>query len=371
MTSSIETQDELHMASALRLAERGLGRVAPNPAVGCVIVRDGHVVGRGWTQDGGRPHAETVALRQAGDAAKGATVYVTLEPCAHHGKTPPCAESLIAAGVARVVIALTDPDERVNGTGIKMLRDAGIDVREGVRGNEAAYLNAGFILTCRADRPLVTLKMATSLDGKIATVTGDSKWITGRVSRRYSHMLRAQNDAIMVGIGTALVDDPELTCRLPGLEDQSPVRIIADSRLRLPLTSKLVMTAKQAPLWILTVPGNDRDRLKALQDLGVTIIETAATETGLPDMKSALSDFNARGITRILAEGGSHLLATLIKDELADRLMWFRANKIIGGDGIPALQSIGLRDLDAAPEIRLLEERRLGEDLLESYFLRN
>ncbi|WP_256470212.1 bifunctional diaminohydroxyphosphoribosylaminopyrimidine deaminase/5-amino-6-(5-phosphoribosylamino)uracil reductase RibD [Sneathiella marina] len=371
MASIRDSQDLYHMKTALRLATRGLGRVAPNPAVGCVIVQGDHVVGRGWTQEGGRPHAETVALEQAGNQAQGATVYVTLEPCSHHGKTPPCAERLIAAGVARVVVALTDPDKRVNGAGIAKLKDAGITVTEDVLANEALYLNAGFVLTRQQNRPLVTVKMATSLDGKIATVTGDSKWITGRLSRRYSHMMRAENDAIMVGIGTALVDDPELTCRLPGLEDQSPVRIVADSRLRLPLTSKLVRSAQETPLWILTIPGNDRERLKAFAELGVTVIEVAATESGLPDMKTALAEFADRGMTRILAEGGSHLLATLIKDELADRLMWFRANKIIGGDGIPALQSIGLRELDAAPEIRLIEERRLGEDLLESYFLRN
>ncbi|PHQ70332.1 MAG: bifunctional diaminohydroxyphosphoribosylaminopyrimidine deaminase/5-amino-6-(5-phosphoribosylamino)uracil reductase, partial [Sneathiella sp.] len=228
-----------------------------------------------------------------------------------------------------------------------------------------------FILTKTQKRPLITLKMATSLDGRIATTTGDSKWITGRLSRRYGHMLRAENDAIMVGIGTVLADDPALTCRIPGLEGMSPIRIVADSRLRLPLTSKLVKTAMDVPLWVLTIPGNDKDRRHAMQDLGVKFIDVAADETGLPDMRAGLARFAKLGITRILAEGGSHLLATLIKDELADRLMWFRANKIIGGDGIPALQSIGLKQLDDAPEIRLIEERRLGEDLLESYFLRN
>lgn len=371
MSTRATTLDHTYMRMALRLAERGLGRVAPNPAVGCLLVNEGRIVGRGWTQPGGRPHAEPMALAQAGPLASGATAYVTLEPCAHHGNTPPCAEALIEAGVARVVAALEDPDKRVNGKGIALLREAGVEVMENVCANEAIYLNAGFILTRTQSRPLVTLKMATSLDGRIATTTGDSKWITGRISRRYSHMLRAQNDAIMIGVGTALVDDPELTCRIHGLEQYSPVRIIADSRLRLPLTSKLVKTAKSAPLWILTIPGNDRDRQQAFEDLGVRIIEVPAEASGLPDMRIGLKEFAAQGITRILAEGGSHLLATLIKDELADRLMWFRANKIIGGDGIPALQSIGLKHLDDAPEIRLLEERRLGEDLLESYFLRN
>lgn len=371
MTTQMDITDQHYMRIALRLAARGLGRVAPNPAVGCLLVRDGQIIGRGWTQDGGRPHAETMALAQAGETAAGATVYVTLEPCAHQGETPPCATSLIDAGVSRVVAALEDPDARVSGKGLQMLRAAGIEVAEGLFATEAAYLNAGFILTRTQKRPLITLKMATSLDGKIATTTGDSKWITGRIARRYSHILRSENDAIMIGVGTAMVDDPELTCRIAGLEDQSPVRIVADSRLRLPLTSALVKTVKKAPLWILTVPGNDRDRRQAFTDLGVTVIEVAAEESGLPDLRKGLAEFAARGITRILAEGGSHLLATLIKDELADRLMWFRASRIIGGDGIPVLQSIGLRQLADAPEIQLIEERRLGEDLLESYFLRN
>lgn len=359
------------MQAALRLAARGLGRVAPNPAVGCVIVQGGKVVGRGWTQDGGRPHAEPMALEMAGAEARGATVYVTLEPCAHHGKTPPCAEALVEAGVGRVVVALRDPDERVNGSGIAILQQAGIEVIEGLLANEASDLNAGFFTTRLHGRPLVTLKMATSLDGRIATTTGDSKWITGPAARRYGHMLRAQNDAIMIGVGTALVDNPDLTCRIDGLEKLSPIRIVADSRLRLPLTSKLVAKAQEVPLWVLTVPGNDKDRLQALEDLGVQVIEVAANASGLPDMRLGLETLAKRGITRILVEGGSHLLATLIKDELADRLMWFRAGRIIGGDGIPALESIGLERISEAPALRLIEERRLGDDLLESYFLRN
>ncbi|MEX1036280.1 MAG: bifunctional diaminohydroxyphosphoribosylaminopyrimidine deaminase/5-amino-6-(5-phosphoribosylamino)uracil reductase RibD [Sneathiella sp.] len=371
MTALPDSRDDFHMRAALRLAARGLGRVAPNPAVGCVLVKDGQVVGRGWTQDGGRPHAEAMALSIAGAAANGATAYVTLEPCAHHGKTPPCAASLATAGVRRVVVALRDPDERVNGGGIRILQDAGVEVVEGLLGNEAAELNAGFILTRLHDRPLITLKMATSLDGRIATASGDSKWITGVAARRYGHMLRAQNDAIMIGVTTALVDNPELTCRIDGLEQYSPIRIVADSRLRLPLTSRLVKTAKDAPVWILTVTGNNPDRLQAFADLGVKIVEVPADEGGLPDMTAGLKAFTKQGITRILVEGGSHLLATLIKDELADRLMWFRAGTIIGGDGIPALQSIGLEKLADAPQIRLIEERRLGDDLLESYFLRN
>ncbi|WP_334128750.1 bifunctional diaminohydroxyphosphoribosylaminopyrimidine deaminase/5-amino-6-(5-phosphoribosylamino)uracil reductase RibD [Sneathiella sp.] len=371
MTAADTLNDERHMQSALNLAARGLGRVAPNPAVGCVIVKDGKVVGRGWTQAGGRPHAETEALRRAGEAARGATAYVTLEPCAHQGATGPCAAALVEAGIARAVVAIRDPDERVNGLGIAMLKDGGIAVTEGVCAEMAAELNSGFIMTRRLGRPLVTLKMATSLDGCVATASGSSKWITGEQARRYGHLMRAENDAIMVGVNTVLVDNPELTCRIDGLEDRSPIRIVADSRLRLPLTSKLVASAAKTPLWIITVPDNDRDRLKAFVDLGVEIVEVPADASGLPEMAPALTALAEKGITRILAEGGSHLLASLIKEGLADRLEWFRAGKIIGGDGIPALQSIGLERIEDAPDLRLVSERRLGRDILESYLLRN
>ena len=359
------------MKMALRLAKRGLGRVAPNPAVGCIIVKDGHVVGRGWTQVGGRPHAEVVALAQAEEKAVGATAYVTLEPCSHHGKTPPCCDSLIRAGITRVVSALQDPDERVNGHGIEKLRDAGIDVTEGICESEAIDANLGFIYSKTIDRPLVTLKMATSIDGKIATSTGNSKWITGPLARQYGHVLRAQNDAILIGTGTALTDDPSLTCRVRGLEQYSPIRIVADSRLRLPLTSALVKSAGDTSVWIVTVPGNNPDRVAAFEDLGVKIIEVLPAETGFPDMKLALNALSVQGITRLLVEGGSHLQASLVKEGLADRLMWFRAGKLIGGDGIPALQSIGLKDVASAPALELMETRRLGDDLLESYLLRN
>lgn len=371
MTAAANPTDERYMRHALSLAARAVGRVAPNPAVGCIILRDGVVVGRGWTQDGGRPHAETMALRMAGEAARGATAYVTLEPCAHHGATPPCAEALINAGIRRAVVAVRDPDERVNGRGIAMLREEGIEVVEGVLAESAADLNAGFIMTRRLGRPLVTLKMATSLDGCVATASGSSQWITGEHARRFGHLLRAQNDAIMVGVNTVLVDNPELTCRIDGLTGQSPIRIVADSRLRLPLTAKLMASAKETPLWVITVPDNDRERLKALADLGVEVIEVPANDSGLPDMAVALSLLAEKGITRILVEGGSHLQASLIKEGLADRLEWFRASKIIGGDGIPALQSIGLERIDEAPKLRLVGERRLGQDLLESYVLRN
>ena len=259
--------DDHWIGCALALAERGLGAVWPNPAVGCVLVAGDQVVGRGWTQPGGRPHAESEALARAGAAARGATAYVSLEPCAHHGETPPCTDALIAAGIARVVVALVDPDPRVSGKGIEGLEAAGIAVSTGVRAEDAEDLNRGFLKRVIEGRPLVTLKVATSLDGRIATGGGDSKWITGEAARRRAHLLRAQNDAILVGARTAMLDRPRLTCRLPGLEDRSPIRIVADRRLRLPLTDPLVAEAGDPPTWLFTIQGADS---RALGERGLT-----------------------------------------------------------------------------------------------------
>ena len=354
------------MASALGLARRGLGSVWPNPAVGCVIVRDGRVMGRGWTQPGGRPHAETEALAMAGETARGATAYVTLEPCAHHGKTPPCAEALIAAGVSRVVVAVGDPDARVSGKGLAMLRAAGIEVTLGVLTAEAEELNAGFFMRIRRQRPLVTLKVATSLDGRIATHGGESKWITGDSARAISHLLRAESDVVMVGSGTALADDPDLTCRLPGMEDYSPVRVVVDGRLRLPLTSKLVATAAEVPTWILTLPGGDA-RIAAYEDAGVEVLEVPAGNDHQIDLVVAMAVLAESGITRVLVEGGSHLAAALLRAELVDRMVWFRSPRLIGGDGLPAAQAFGIDHLPQTPLFERLETRPVGDDIMEIY----
>ena len=286
-----------HMRAALGLAARGLGNVWPNPAVGCVLVNGGRVVGRGWTQPGGRPHAETEALRRAGEAARGACAYVTLEPCCHHGKTPPCSGALIEAGISRAVVALEDPDKRVRGGGIKALRGAGLEVAVGTCGGEAAELNAGFLKRIDRGLPLVTLKVATTLDGKIATHTGESQWITGEGARAAAHLLRASHDAVMIGVGTALADDPELTCRLPGLEGRSPVRIVLDRRLRTPLTSKLVSSAATAPTWIVTLSNSDRERRKAYADAGVEVITCAEDSDGNLDMAAVLGALARKGLT--------------------------------------------------------------------------
>lgn len=353
------------MQAALSLARRGLGSVWPNPAVGCVIVRNGRVVGRGWTAQGGRPHAETIALAQAGAAAAGATAFVTLEPCSHHGKTGPCADALIAARIGRVVAAIEDPDPRVSGRGLQRLRDAGIEVEVGPGSETAAEINAGFFLRVIEGRPLVTLKLASSLDGRIATISGESRWITGEAARAAGHRLRAENDAIMVGSGTALFDNPELTCRLAGLEDRSPVRLVMDGHLRLPLTSKLVVTAAQRPTWLITRTGNDPERLRTYASCGLEIIEIPPAENGKIALPEALEELARRGLTRILVEGGAHLAGALLRDDLVDRLAWFRAPLLIGGDGLPAVASFGADHLSAAPRFKRLTLAELGSDLFE------
>lgn len=356
-----------HMRTALGLARRGLGRVAPNPAVGCVIVRDGVVVGRGWTQPGGRPHGEAQALERAGEAARGATAYVSLEPCAHWGKTPPCADALVEAGVVRVVVAAEDPDPRVSGRGIERLRGAGIEVEVGLLGEEAIEINAGFFSRVTKGRPLVTWKAATSLDGRIATHSGASRWITGAGARERGHLLRAQHDAIMIGSGTAIADDPRLTCRIPGLGERSPVRVVVDSRLQVPLTSALVRTANEVPTWIVTLAHNDRARRDALVDLGVELIEVEAGEDGRPRLDRALETIGDRGVTRLLVEGGGHLSASLLKAALIDRIVWFRAPSVIGGDGLPAAQPFGVDHPDGAPRFRRVEVVPVGDDVMEIY----
>ncbi len=367
MTSKPAAGDERWMRLALALAARGLGNTWPNPSVGCVLVKDGVVVGRGWTQPGGRPHAETQALEQAGDAARGATAYVTLEPCSHHGRTPPCADALIAAGIDRCVAALEDPDPKVNGQGFEKLREAGIAVDVGCLAVEAGDLLLGFLLHRNQGRPMVSLKLATSLDGRIATHTRDSKWITNPVSRQRAHLLRAQHDAIMVGSNTALQDDPDLTCRLPGLPVRPAIRVVMDGRLRLPLTSKLVASARQNPTWIVTREDVDPIRAEAFADCGVQLLAVAAAEDGLPDIRRALEALAERGITRLLAEGGGHLAASLVRADLVDRLYWFRAPLAIGGDGLPGIAGFGVDTVAEAPRWQRLGSDNLDGDLLETF----
>ena len=361
----VNPRDLAHMRHALRLAARGVGRVAPNPAVGCVIVsRDGHVVGRGWTADGGRPHAETIALAEACDAARGATAYVTLEPCAHHGLTPPCAEALVTAGVARVVAATTDPDPRVNGQGLAKLKAAGVSVTENVCEADARELNAGFIRRIRDGRPLVALKIAQSADGYVADARGKSRWITSERARQHGHLLRAQHDAIMTGIGTVLADDPALTCRLPGLERRSPIRVVLDSRLRLSPDSQLARTASEMPVILFTTASSGGG---ALARLGVEIERVPGDAEHRPDVAAVLSALARRGITRVLVEGGPSVHASLLKRKLVDRVHIYTAPLIIGEGGKPGIASLGVADLSLAPHLEHKERQNLGPDVLESY----
>lgn len=355
------------MQAALALARRGLGNTWPNPAVGCVVVAaDGRVVGRGWTQPGGRPHAETEALRRAGGLAQGATAYVTLEPCSHHGRTPPCCNALIAAGVVRVVCGMRDPDPRVDGRGFAMLREAGIEVVEGVLEAEAQDINAGFARRIREGLPLVTLKLATTLDGRIATQSGESKWITGPAARREAHALRARHDAVLVGSGTVLADDPDLTCRLVGATPRQPLRVVADARLRTPPGARLIATARDAPTVLVTVPGHKPAALAPYQAAGAEVVTVPRGPEGL-GMRGLLAALAQRGVTRLLAEGGAGIAAALLREGLADRLAWFHAPAVMGGDGMPAAYPLPVETLAAMPRFRRVASRPLGPDWLTEF----
>lgn len=354
------------MRAAVNLARRGLGQTAPNPSVGCVIVKNGQVIGRGVTSAGGRPHAEVNALATAGAEAKGATAYVTLEPCNFTGKSGPCTEALISAGVSRVVIGCTDPNPKVNGAGIIKLRAQGIDVIENILRTDCEELIAGFAMVVNHNRPLITLKLASSLDGKIATAKGELQWITGEPARRAAHALRGRHDAVLAGVGTVLADDPELTCRIEGFRTAPLVRIVVDLHLRTPLLSQLVRGAAKNPLWILHRNGADKRRVKALESAGVKLIELPASSAGI-DLTAAAKALAKHGLTRVLVEGGGTIAAALLRANLTDRLAWFHAPCVIGADGWPAAQGFGIATLAQMPRFTLLAQHRLGEDILTEY----
>jgi diaminohydroxyphosphoribosylaminopyrimidine deaminase/5-amino-6-(5-phosphoribosylamino)uracil reductase len=358
------------MRAALALARRSLGRTWPNPAVGCVFMRDGQVIARGRTQDGGRPHAEADAIAQAAAAGlplKGATAYVTLEPCSHHGRTPPCADALVATGVARVVSAIEDPDPRIRGQGHARLKAAGIVVELGEGAAEAAEINAGFFLRVREGRPLFHLKVAASLDGRIATAAGESKWITGEAARHDGHRLRGIHDAILVGAATVTADDPDLGCRLPGLGARSPVRIVLDSQARLSPSSKLATSARERPVWLLctkAAPTAARDRLAAL---GVEIIEVTGDAGGRVDVQAAAQALGGRGLTRVLVEGGGQVSASFLQAGLIDGISSYRAGLVLGADSRSAVGQLALARLGFAPRFRLVSTRQLAGDTLETW----
>ena len=350
------------MALALALGRRAQGRTWPNPAVGCVLVRDGQVVGRGWTADGGRPHAEPQALQQAGGKARGATAYVTLEPCAHHGKTPPCAQALIDAGVAEVVAAIGDRDPRVNGAGFAMLRAAGISLTTGVRAQEASQDHAGFFLRITDHRPFVTLKLANSFDGRIATASGESQWITQSPARRAVHALRARHDAVMIGGGTARHDDPTLTVRDLGIAHQ-PIRLVLSKSLNLPNNSALERTLDRAPLWLCHSEDVSEERKAHWQNAGAEMIECQEKDSAIV-LKDMLEKLASRGLTRIFCEGGGMLAASLIKADMVDEIVGFQAGVIIGAEGQPAIGPLGLKHLKEAHRYGLVSTTTVGPDVM-------
>lgn len=367
MLKGIDKQDLRFMRVALALARRGLGNVWPNPAVGCILTNKGDIVGRGWTQPGGRPHAETEALARAGKASVGSTVYVTLEPCCHHGETAPCTESLIRAGVKRVVLATVDPDPRVAGKGIAQLNASGIETVVGVCESDALELNAGFVSRITRTRPLVQLKIASTMDGRIATSKGESKWITGQQARRRAHLMRAESDAVLIGIGTACTDNPNLTCRIEGMEERSPIRIVIDPRLELPLKSELAISANKKQTWVIAGNDSEEHRLISLKNLGIKIIQVPSNENGHVDLCQVLCNLAENGITRLLIEGGSGIATAFLREVLVDEISWFRASTIMGGDGIPAVLSYGLTELKDIKSFRTISVEKIGKDYLETY----
>lgn len=351
------------MRAALGLGARALGRVWPNPAVGCVIVSEaGAVVGRGWTQDGGRPHAEAMALAQAGGGARGGTVYVTLEPCSHAGRGGPCAGALIAAGVARVVVAIGDPDPRVNGEGLAALRGAGITVDVGCLAEEAEALNRGFLQRIRTGRPTLTLKLATSIDGRIATASGESKWITGPWARAEVHLMRARADAVLVGAATARDDDPRLNVRGLGIGDANPVRVVVTGSLALPRSSYIGQTAGEVPLWLCHHAEAEEARRTAWTEMGADLIEVPFQPDGQMDLAAMMRLLGERGLTRVLCEGGGRLAGALIEAGLVDEVICYTAGIVIGAEGLPGVGAIGLESLALAPRYRIADVTRVGPD---------
>jgi diaminohydroxyphosphoribosylaminopyrimidine deaminase / 5-amino-6-(5-phosphoribosylamino)uracil reductase len=358
--------DTRFMLNAIELSRRGLGATAENPPVGCVIAQQEIVVGRGFTAMGGRPHAETIALAQAGAMAQGATAYVTLEPCFHHGQTSPCSQALINAGISRVVCAVEDPDDRVSGKGLAQLRSHNIEVLTGICRAQATKVLAGYLSRKRLNKPLVLLKLAISADKKLATNDPDNRWITGALARNRGHLMRSQSDAIVVGVGTVIADDPDLTCRLRGLQHLSPLRVIVDTKLRTPVTSHLVQSAREIPVMIACSQDVEIEQSLKLFEKGVEIIP-CADKAGRVDLTDLLAKLAAHGVNRVLFEGGAKIAAALIEDQLIDQLAIFTAPFDIGVKGTPAFASITLDEV--TKQLSLVEDYKLnvGGDQLTLY----
>ena len=359
-------QDQRFMGLALALGHRSLGRAWPNPAVGAVVVKDNVILGRGWTQPGGRPHAETEALKAAGKAARGATMYTTLEPCSHQGKTPPCTDAIIRAGIARVVSALEDPNPEVAGQGHARLRDKGIAVDVGLAAEEARRAHIGHIRRITESRPQVLLKLAISTDGKVGAAGRKPVAITADAARTEVSLLRARNDAILVGVGTVLSDNPSLICRLPGMIDHSPVRVVLDAQLRTPLSYSMIATARETPTWVVCAPAASSMGEQVLRDKGAEVIRLEAN-AGRFDIANLLKALAERGITRLMVEGGPTVAASFVKADLIDEVTLFRSPKTIGADGVDALEGLPLTALTQLPRLKSLGTMQVGADTMEHF----
>jgi diaminohydroxyphosphoribosylaminopyrimidine deaminase/5-amino-6-(5-phosphoribosylamino)uracil reductase len=366
-TKESNAADRRFMDLALTLGRRGLGRTHPNPAVGAVVVKDGVIVGRGWTQPGGRPHAEPVALKQAGGASRGATLYVTLEPCSHLGKSPPCADAIIAAGIARVVSAIEDPNPEVAGQGHAKLRNAGIEVDVGLMAEEAARAHAGHFRRIRDRRPHVIMKLAVSTDDRIAGHGHKTVAITGEAANARIHLLRSQCDAILVGIGTVLADDPLLTCRLAGMEARSPVRIVLDRALRIPAKSRLVHSARSTPLWVMSSELAEAPAAAILGANGAQVIRLGSRSQGGLDLSEVVHVLAERGITRLLVEGGSRVSSSFVAAGLVDEFWLLRGAGPIGADGVAALDAMPLSAITQSSAFRVHASESMGKDTLAIY----
>ncbi len=355
-----EQQKHNFMRYALRLARRGAGRVSPNPMVGALVVKNGRIIGRGYHRQFGGPHAEVFALEEAGKAAKGATLFVTLEPCCHHGKTPPCTDKIIAAGIKKVIVAMQDPNPEVNGKGLRILQQHGIEVESGILEAQAQDLNAAFVKFMRRRLPLVTLKIAQTLDGHVADAGNRSRWITGERARRQVHRWRSEAGAVLVGIGTVLADDPQLTVRL--VRGPQPWRIVLDTHLRIPLQAKLLTDEWVKKTIIFSSTATDEAKIADIQKRGARVIRLETQEEGRLPLQTVLQKLAARQIAHVLVEGGSRIFSAFLQEGLADRLAVFIAPKLFGS-GLPAMQLTGY-SADRPLTLNHVRWRRVGEDVL-------
>ncbi len=357
-------EDAYYMAQALRLAEKGIFTTRPNPAVGCVVVQQGVVVGEGWHQQAGTPHAEVHALRMAGNAACGATAYVTLEPCSHYGRTPPCALALVTAGVSRVVCAMQDPNPLVAGKGLALLAAAGIQVSVGVMEEAARTLNQGFLSRMEKQRPFVRIKLATSLDGRTALANGKSQWITGDAARADVQRLRARSGAIITGIATVLADDPALTVRLIGYEQAQPLRVVLDSQLRVPLTAKILQQAGKTRIVTLAATrARQAEKVSALEALGVSVIALSATEQQRIDLNDLLHYLtNTYHINDLLVEAGATLAGAFVEAGLVDELWWYQSFTLMGQNARAAILTPHFTDMTQLAHWQLKDQRMIGQD---------